>query len=149
MVVVTDRDLPELATNETWRGIMRRARLTPREPDYPTGMTQKQLADLVDTSQVMISMIESGEVGSSKFILPICKALDIVVPEHFTDEVDRAWVELGRVIRAKRGLDKQKQLSRTVIELLGLTDEELREAGLLEERDDDIAKAHSKPRRPK
>lgn len=135
--VATDGDLPELPTNEHWRELMKRARLQPRPPDYPKGITQQQLADMVGTSQVMISLIESGEVSSSKFIKPICQALgNIPPPEHFADELNRRWAKFGQMLRS-RGLEKQEAAIRAVIALGGFTDEDLKEWGLLE---DDEAK---------
>lgn len=83
---------PELATNDEWRGIMARAR-----KDH--GMSQEDLGQKVGSSQAMISKIESGESGSSKLVRPICVLLNIPLPEHFTDEAERAWVQAGRVLR--------------------------------------------------
>lgn len=136
--MASEGDLPELATNEEWRGIMRRARLEPRD-DYPKGMTQGELAKKVGTSQVMISNLESGAASSSKYVLPICNVLGIPLPEHFTDEVERAWAQLGRVIRAK-GLEQQKAATKVVMALAGITDDDLRAAGLLPPIDDEPEK---------
>lgn len=69
-------------------------------------MSQAELARRVgviigDTvSQAMISKIENAETStSSTLILPICQVLDIPVPQHFTDERDRAWYHLGHFLR--------------------------------------------------
>lgn len=77
-------------------------------------MTQGELAAAVrrvlksdEPSQAMISKIESGASTSSKFVKPICQVLSIALPEHFADESDRAWVQLGRVLRA-RNLDQYR-----------------------------------------
>ena len=86
--------MPELATNETWRGIMARARKT-------HGLTQGQLGDDVGLSQVMISKLETGESESSTFILRICRRLSIAEPQHFANERDRHWAELGHLLRLK------------------------------------------------
>lgn len=85
---------PELATNKEWRGIMARAR-----KDH--GLSQAELGTKVLTSQNMISLIESGEVGSSRFVLPICAELSIPPPTHFENEDERAWWQAGHVLRAK------------------------------------------------
>lgn len=97
----TDEDMPDLATNDEWRGIMVAARKQARPPDYPEGMTQKQLGDIVGCSQVQISKIESGADGSSKFVRRISKALGIPEPRHFVDEDDKAWWQAGHVLRHK------------------------------------------------
>lgn len=83
---------PELATNPTWRGIMVRARKT-------HGMTQGDLGKAVGLSQVMISKIETGESGGSSEILAICQALSIQAPQHYADEWQQKWAELGQVLR--------------------------------------------------
>jgi transcriptional regulator with XRE-family HTH domain len=119
--VTEEGDLPELATNDEWRGIMKRARME-------HGLTQAELARKVGTSQVMISNLESGAATSSKYVLRICRELEIPVPEHFADDVDRAWAQLGRVLRAK-GLDKQKAATEVVRALAGITDDDLRTDG--------------------
>lgn len=87
-----DQQEPELATNDEWRGIMVRAR---KEHD----LTQDELGNKFGVSQAMISKLETGEAGSSKLVLPICRLLGIPLPEHFVDEEDREWVRLGRVLR--------------------------------------------------
>lgn len=87
---------PELATNIDWRNSMIEARQT-KTDDYPDGMSQKQLADLVGCSQVMISKIEDAD-RSSKYIRRICRVLHIELPQHFVDERARRWSELGRLI---------------------------------------------------
>ena len=65
------------------------------------GLTQKELGGRVGTSQAMISLIESGEVGSSEFILPICGVLGIPPPMHFDSEDQKVWSQLGHVLRHK------------------------------------------------
>jgi transcriptional regulator with XRE-family HTH domain len=84
----------ELAISEDWRGVMRRARAA-------HGLTQAQLGQRVGTSQNMISLIEAGAVGSSAFVLPICRELGIPPPMFFQDEEDRSWIQTGRVLRAR------------------------------------------------
>lgn len=73
---------------------MRRARAT-------RGMTQAELGQRVGTSQNIISMLESGRIGSSQFVLPIARALGIPPPMFFEDEDDRAWIQIGRVLRSR------------------------------------------------
>ena len=118
---VPDEDPPELATNDEWRGIMRRARKAHLREG--AAMTQAQLASEVGRrirerwpsstleapSQVAMSKIESGANKSSKFILPICDVLGIPQPSHLTDEDDLDWVRLGRKLR-HGSLDEYKAL---------------------------------------
>ena len=87
-----DDNTAEIATNETWRGIMVRARRTHK-------LTQAELGKIVGLSQVMISKIETGESGGSSEILQICKQLKIQPPQHFADDWQRKWAELGQVLR--------------------------------------------------
>lgn len=65
------------------------------------GMTQKELGARVGTSQNIISLIETGEVGSSAFIQPVCRVLKIPLPMHFADEDDATWSQLGHLLRTK------------------------------------------------
>lgn len=95
-------DLPKLATNDLWRGIMRRARTNDHK------MTQGELAIAVGRvakgeppSQALISKIESGAIESSEYVMPICEVLGIAPPEHFVSEDDRDWARLGRLLRSK------------------------------------------------
>lgn len=90
--VADDEEMPELATNEDWRGIMVRARKA-------HNLTQTQLGDDVGLSQVMVSKIETGEAGSSTFILRICRRLSIPEPMHFANEQQRTWSQMGHVLR--------------------------------------------------
>ena len=64
-------------------------------------MTQKELGGRVGTSQNIISLIESGEVSSSTFVMPICRVLRIPPPMHFQDEDDATWSQLGHLLRTK------------------------------------------------
>lgn len=84
----------EIATNKTWRGIMVRARKT-------HGMSQADLGKLVKMSQAMISKIETGDSGGSSEILAICDILKITPPQHFADEWQKKWAELGQLLRHK------------------------------------------------
>lgn len=78
-------------------------------------MTQDDLAAAVGKhihadapSQALISKIESGQIESSDMVVPICEVLGIAFPEHFVNEDDRNWVQLGRVLRSKN-MDKYKK----------------------------------------
>jgi transcriptional regulator with XRE-family HTH domain len=86
---VADDERPEIATNETWRAIMVKAR---KDHD---GMTQAQLGEKVGCSQVMIAKIETGASTSSEFIMPICRVLGIAPPMHYVAEWQRRWDEIG------------------------------------------------------
>jgi transcriptional regulator with XRE-family HTH domain len=91
----TDEKGPELATNDDWRGIMVRARKS-------HSLSQQDVADRLGTSQAAISKIESGEIGSTSLVLPICALLSIPLPEHVADAEDRDWMHLSRVLRHRR-----------------------------------------------
>lgn len=92
-VVVADPP-PELATNEEWRAIMHRARKDQK-------LSQKELGARVGTSQNIVSLIESGEVTSSSYVLAICKVLKIPPPMHFDNEDDATWSQLGHLLRTR------------------------------------------------
>lgn len=86
---------PEIATNEHWRSLMRRAR-------QDAGLTQAELATKVGVSQNVISQIEGGQQSSSSAVMSICKALRIPPPVAlFRDELDQRWYEAGRLIRSR------------------------------------------------
>jgi transcriptional regulator with XRE-family HTH domain len=93
-------DDPEIATNQEWRGIMLRAR-------KDRGWSQKELGDRVGTSQNIISLIESGGVESSAYIMPICRLLKIPPPMHFENEWQKKWHELGRLVREQSEEDAE------------------------------------------
>lgn len=101
--------MPELATNAEWRKIMVQAR-----KDH--GLTQDQLGAKVGLSQVMISKLESGESGSSTYVLRICRVLAIPQPMHFADEQSKAWNELGHVLRHRN--PEQYEATRQLIETI-------------------------------
>jgi len=87
-----DEKPPELATNDTWRGIMARAR---KDHD----LSQQQLADKLGSTQAAVSKIESGEIRSSTLVIPICTLLQIPLPEYLANEEDRRWHQIGRALR--------------------------------------------------
>jgi transcriptional regulator with XRE-family HTH domain len=97
-------EFPELSTTEHWRDLMERSRRAAK-------LTQRQLADKVHVSQNVISMIESGRIKQSKYILPICDELKIPPPHVlFEDEVEQRWVEAGRRLRKQDPRVFQAQL---------------------------------------
>ena len=110
---------PEIATNDEWRGIMRR-----RRKDLK--LTQAELGGRVGTSQNIVSMIESGEVSSSKFIVPICRFLKIPVPQNFDSDEQKVWSELGHVLRNKNM--KQYRRALALIEAMVEDDAETKPA---------------------
>ncbi len=68
------------------------------------GFTQETLGVRVGTSQNVVSLIEKGPpegIGSSKFILPICRVLSIPPPQHYEDDEVAAWSQLGSLLRHK------------------------------------------------
>jgi transcriptional regulator with XRE-family HTH domain len=82
----------EIATNEEWRGVMKRARTAHK-------MSQAALAAAVGVSQAMINKIEKGESGGSGAVLSICRVLAIPAPMNFADEDTKHWHELGHAAR--------------------------------------------------
>jgi transcriptional regulator with XRE-family HTH domain len=90
---VVPADPPVVATTEKFRADMYEAR-------NRLGLSQEQLGAAVGTSQNMISLIESGKVLTSPYILPICKRLRIAAPFHGTEE-EQAWLELGLLLSTK------------------------------------------------
>lgn len=120
---MVNEDDPELATNEEWRGIMVRARKA-------HGLSQDALAGKLRASQALISKIESGEVSSSSLVLPICRLLSIPLPEHFVDEFERSWVQLGRALR-----HRSPNQAKATLELIKSIVEQAGEPGAEEKRD--------------
>lgn len=109
---------PEIATNEEWRGIMVRA----RKAYKGEGLTQKELGARVGTSQNIISLIESGEVESSQYVLPICDVLEIPPPIHYASEDQKIWSQLGHVLRNKN--PKQFRRAMALVEAMVEDEEE-------------------------
>src|SRR5690348_3175135 len=84
---------PELRFDPDWGSLVRRKRID-------LGMSQQDLANAIGCDQPLISFIERGTIGSSRAVIPISDTLDIPVPSQFVgDELDRRWVEAGRVLR--------------------------------------------------
>jgi len=104
-VVATDppAEYPELATTPEWRQAMVVAR-------EKRALTQTQLGSSVGTSQNIISLIESGGIGSSTFILPICRKLKIAPPQFYESDEQRLWAELGYLLQTK----SKKQFRRAI-----------------------------------
>lgn len=86
-------DPPELATNEE-----RAAAVAAREAK---GLSQREVGQKVGTSQNVVSLIESGKVESSSFVLPISRLLGISPPQFHESDEQRQWVELGHLLRSK------------------------------------------------
>jgi ribosome-binding protein aMBF1 (putative translation factor) len=86
-------DRPELAINRQWREEVRRAR-------NEAHLSQTRLGEMVDSDQTQISRIESGDIASSKLVMPICKVLGIDPPEHFLDETARLWNRRMEIVRS-------------------------------------------------
>lgn len=82
----------EIATNEEWRGVMKRARTSHK-------MSQEALAKLVGVSQAMINKIEKGGSGGSGAVLAICRVLSIPEPMTFASDDAKHWHELGHAAR--------------------------------------------------
>ncbi|HEY6038673.1 MAG TPA: hypothetical protein VIV58_30530 [Kofleriaceae bacterium] len=114
-VVVADPD-PEIATNEEWRAIMVQARKDQK-------FTQAELGGRVGTSQNIISLIENGPpdgVAASRFVMPICRVLKIPPPMHFESEEQKAWSQLGHVLRSK----SMKQFKRAMALVESMVEDE-------------------------
>jgi transcriptional regulator with XRE-family HTH domain len=84
-------------------------------------LSQGQLGARVGTSQNVISLIERGIVGSSQFVLPICRVLRIHPPTFFESDEIRAWVRLGRDLRGRDEALFRRALSmvESMVEALG------------------------------
>lgn len=88
-------DYPEIATTQQWRDRVREARLR-------QGMTQPQLAARLGTTQPTISDIETGKIAASKLVTPISEVLKIATPyAAVEDDLERRWIEAGRLLRAR------------------------------------------------
>jgi transcriptional regulator with XRE-family HTH domain len=94
VVTTTEEQRPEIATTPEWRGEMKAAR-------EALGLTQAELGIRVGVSQNVISLIESGGIGASQYIIPICRLLKIHPPTFFESPEDQAWVRLGRTLRSR------------------------------------------------
>ena len=84
---------PEIAFNREWGASVRAAR-------EALGLSQQALGARVGTSQNMISLTESGGIGSSRFVMRICEELSISPPVFFEDDNARNWHALGQRLRA-------------------------------------------------
>lgn len=87
-------------------------------------LTQAELAMRVGTSQNIVSLIESGGVSSSAFIMPICKVLKIPPPMHFEDDDQKSWSELGHMLRHRN----MKQFRRAMALVQAMVEDEEEEA---------------------
>jgi len=87
-------------------------------------LTQAQVGARVGTSQNMISLIESGEVESSSYILPICKLLGVAPPQFHETEEQKLWSQLGYLlnIKSKRQFRRALALVESMLEDTGETD---------------------------
>ena len=84
----------EIALPPEWCAAVRTARKA-------AGLSQAQLGVKVGLSQAMISQIENGVAGSSAKVLAIARALDISPPDFMRDDLERRWLDAGRVLRAR------------------------------------------------
>lgn len=88
-------DEPEISipNAEEWGALVRRARKDAK-------LNQQDLATAIGVEQAMISYIETGQLGSSKAVMPLVRELKIPPPtQFFADEEEQRWVEAGRVLR--------------------------------------------------
>lgn len=79
---------PIQATNSEWRNLAVATRKAKK-------LSQDELGRRVGTSQNIISLIESGGVDSSQFVLPICRVLHIPAPMFFVNDAQRRWSIVG------------------------------------------------------
>jgi transcriptional regulator with XRE-family HTH domain len=95
-------EFPELATNSEWRAAMRKARVE-------AGLSQEDLAEravaaspqLIRGTQGVISKLESGGIGRSRLVVPICRLLGIQLPSHYASDRDREWLDAAHTIEAR------------------------------------------------
>jgi transcriptional regulator with XRE-family HTH domain len=97
-------DLPELAVNRQWREEVRRVR-------KEMGLSQDELGKMVDSDQTQISRLETGDIGSSTLVMPICRALGIDPPEHFLDDEARLWNRRFEIMRSSDSKAAQAMLA--------------------------------------
>lgn len=93
-------DPPEITTNEEWRILMVAARTGRKwkQADLATRVTKRSK---MHASQALISQIESGVIGSSRLVRPICEELSIPEPMHFQDEMMKQWWLTGHLMRGE------------------------------------------------
>lgn len=95
-------EFPELATNEEWRAMMIRARTSQKiSQDALAERAVAMAPNLLRGSQAVISRLESGDIASSRLVVPICRILDIPLPSHYVDDTERKWIELWRRLNEK------------------------------------------------
>ena len=87
-------DDPEVPTTPEWRKDMIRTRKL-------KGLTQEQLGRRVGTSQNIVSLIESGKLGSSAFVLRIARVLAIAAPQFHGDAHQELWAKLGQQLQSR------------------------------------------------
>jgi transcriptional regulator with XRE-family HTH domain len=108
------KQYPEVATTPEWREKMAKTRKA-RKDENGKPMTQEALGKLIGTSQNVISEMEKGiargGIDSSKYVLPVCHALDIGPPVHFGSETFKAWVDLGYRVEMKSEKQLEAMLS--------------------------------------
>lgn len=92
-------------------------------------MSQKQLGDLVGVSQAMISDIETGQVGGSSVVLAICRELGIDPPVVTENDLQRRWVEAGRVLAVRAPTAFRRQLEYIEGLITDLTPDDGRHSG--------------------
>lgn len=91
-------------------------------------LTQEQVGARVGTSQNIISLIESGDVESSSYILPICKYLGIAPPQHHASEDQRQWSRLGHML----AVQSPRQFARALALVQSMIEESVEAEGEVE-----------------
>lgn len=98
-------------------------------------MDQKQLGARVGTSQNIISLLERGKLGSSSFILPICKVLRIPVPMHFVSTQQQRWALVGHLLEEAQPAQFESALKlfegMVAAQLKAIEDAQIEEPGLV------------------
>jgi putative transcriptional regulator len=102
-VPVSPAHEPEIPTNAEWRALMRAARKRKK-------LSQGALGRLVGVSQAQISDIETGQSLASSVILAICRELDIDPPVVTENQLQRRWIEAGRVLAVRSPTAFRRQL---------------------------------------
>ncbi len=86
-------EFPLVPFSEEWGESVRKAR-------NDLKITQPGLGKLVGTDNGTISRIEKGQIASSTFVIPICRALKIPLPAVLVDDdLDARWIDSGRALR--------------------------------------------------
>ena len=102
-VPVSPAHEPEIPFDKDWAERMRTQRKRLK-------VSQEDLARAVDVSQTQISDIENYKTKSSSAVLAICRELKMDPPVVTENDLQRRWVEAGRVLAARAPTAFRRQI---------------------------------------